>query len=230
MGAEAENARTVRVLLFGAARERVGAATLQLSLPSEGVVLERFWALLIGAAPTLEPLVPYLRLAVDREVVGPGARVSATAELALLPPVSGGSAGAPFRVQDQPLSLDAVVAAVQHEGAGALVTFTGAVRNATSGRRVVRLEYEAYAAMADAVLTRIGREVEDGWPGARLAIHHRIGVLVPGALAVVIAASAPHRAAAFEACRHAIERLKEEVPIWKKECFEDGSTWVGLGP
>lgn len=230
MGVDAENGRAARVLLFGAARERVGAPSLALSIPPDGVTLEAFWDLLIAEAPVLEPIVPYLRLAVDRELVGAGGRVLPTSELALLPPVSGGSTGAPFRVQDRPLSLDAVVAAVQHEGAGAVVTFTGAVRNATSGRRVVRLEYEAYAAMADAVLTRLGREVEEGWPGARLAIHHRIGILAPGELAVVIAASAPHRAAAFEACRHAIERLKQEVPIWKKECFEDGSTWVGLGP
>ncbi|HLT32054.1 MAG TPA: molybdenum cofactor biosynthesis protein MoaE [Myxococcaceae bacterium] len=222
--------RPARVLLFGAARDRAGAAFLQLPMPTAGVTLERFWALLIAHTPELEPLVPYLRLAVDRELVGRDTQVLPTAELAVLPPVSGGSGGSPFRVQEQPLSLDAVVAAVQHAGAGAVVTFTGAVRNATSGRRVVRLEYEAYAAMADAVLLRIGHEVENGWPGARLAIHHRIGVLEPGELAVVIAASAPHRAAAFESCRHAIERLKQEVPIWKKECFEDGSTWVGLGP
>lgn len=230
MGADAENLRAVRVLLFGAARERVGAPSLEVPIPADGVTLEQFWALMIGEVPALAPLVPYLRLAVDRELVGAGAHVAPTAELAVLPPVSGGSGGAPFRVQDRPLSLDAVVSAVQHEGAGAVVTFTGAVRDETAGRRVVRLEYEAYASMADAVLTKLGREVEEGWPGAHLAIHHRVGTLSPGELAVVIAASAPHRAAAFEACRHAIERLKQEVPIWKKEIFEDGSTWVGMGP
>lgn len=230
MGADSETLREVRVLLFGAARERVGAPSLEVPIPAEGVALEQFWALMVGEAPALAPLIPYLRLAVDRELVGAGAHVAPTAELAVLPPVSGGSGGAPFRVQDRPLSLDAVVSAVQHEGAGAVVTFTGAVRDETAGRRVVRLEYEAYASMADAVLTKLGREVEEGWPGAHLAIHHRVGTLHPGELAVVIAASAPHRAAAFEACRHAIERLKQEVPIWKKEIFEDGSTWVGMGP
>jgi molybdopterin synthase catalytic subunit len=133
-------------------------------------------------------------------------------------------------VVDRALSLDEVVHAVEGPGAGAVVTFTGAVRDSTAGRPVLRLEYEAYAPMAEAVLSRVGSEVADRWPGSRLAIVHRVGVLTPGELAVVIAAASPHRAEAFDACRHAIERLKVEAPIWKKEVFTDGSSWVGLGP
>ncbi|RKH36761.1 molybdenum cofactor biosynthesis protein MoaE, partial [Corallococcus llansteffanensis] len=107
---------------------------------------------------------------------------------------------------------------------------SGAVRDQTKGRRVLRLEYEAYAPMAEAKLAEIGQEVATRWPGTRLAIMHRVGTLVPGELAVVIAASAAHRQEAFRGCEHAIERLKQDVPIWKKEFFEDGEVWVGLGP
>lgn len=135
-----------------------------------------------------------------------------------------------LRLSDGPLSLDEVVRAVSGEDAGAVVTFTGAVRNQTRGRRVLKLEYEAYEAMAVRVLEQIASDVAARWPGSRLGIVHRTGALLPGELAVVIAAASPHRAAAFEACRHAIEALKQDVPIWKKEHFEDGEVWVGLGP
>lgn len=135
-----------------------------------------------------------------------------------------------LRLSDGPLSLDEVVRAVSGEDAGAVVTFTGAVRNQTRGRRVLKLEYEAYEAMAVRVLEQIASDVAARWPGSRLGIVHRTGALLPGELAVVIAAASTHRAAAFEACRHAIEALKQDVPIWKKEHFEDGEVWVGLGP
>ena len=135
-----------------------------------------------------------------------------------------------FRVVDSPLSLDAVVREVSATGRGAVVTFSGAVRDETRGARVLRLEYEAYAPMAEKVLAQIGAEIAERWPKSAAAIHHRVGTLVPGELAVVIAVASPHRAAAFEGCRHAIERLKADAPIWKREVFENGAVWVGLGP
>jgi molybdopterin synthase catalytic subunit len=135
-----------------------------------------------------------------------------------------------FRVVERPLQLSEVVEAVSGVEAGGVVTFSGAVRSHTRGRQVLRLEYEAYGAMAERVLASIGSEAAERCPGSRLAIVHRVGVLVPGELAVVIAAGAPHRAEAFDACRHAIERLKADAPIWKKEVYADGSVWVGLGP
>ena len=110
------------------------------------------------------------------------------------------------------------------------LTFTGTVRSETRGRRVRQLAYEAYPGMAEKAMADIGRDIEQLWPGSRAAIIHRVGTLLTGEAAVVIAVSAPHRAAAFEGCRHAIERLKADVPIWKKERFEDGEEWVGLGP
>ncbi len=115
-------------------------------------------------------------------------------------------------------------------GQGGVVTFSGAVRDMTRGRKVVRLEYEAYPEMAVKQLQAIGDDVTARFGGARLAITHRVGTLKPGELAVVIAAAAAHREEAFLACRHAIEALKRDVPIWKREVYDDGEVWVGLGP
>jgi molybdopterin synthase catalytic subunit len=148
--------------------------------------------------------------------------------VALIPPVAGG-AGL-FRIRDEPLSLDEVVRAVTVEEHGGVVTFTGVVRRQSRGKRVVRLEYEAYRPMAERKLAEIGAQLAKEHPGVRVAILHRVGVLAVGDTAVVIAASAPHRAAAFEACRAAIDRIKETVPIWKKELTDDGESWIGLGP
>lgn len=219
---------TLTVLLFAAARERAGLPRLTLELGRDEVTVTEVLAELAGRYPSLAPLLPHLRVAVDQEFVPLSALVRPGAVVALIPPVAGGSGR--FLVMDRPLSLQDVVDAVAGADAGGLVTFSGAVRDATRGRRVLRLEYEAYGPMAVRVMESIGREAEARWPGCRVSIHHRVGALLPGELAVVIAAASAHRAEAFEACRHAIERLKQDVPIWKKELFEDGEVWVGLGP
>ena len=219
---------SVTVLFFAAARERAGGAREVLEVP-EGALVRDVLRLLTERHPALAPLLSHLRVAVDQEFVGLEAPVRMGAEVALIPPVAGGSPGL-FSVVDRPLRLEDVVEAVGGEAYGGLVTFSGSVRNQTKGRRVLRLEYEAYAPMAEKKLAEIGAEVAAQWPGTRLAIVHRVGTLVPGELAVVIAAAAPHRKEAFRGCEHAIERLKQDVPIWKKEFFEDGEVWVGLGP
>ena len=216
----------VRVLYFAAARERAGTAREELELPPGDV--KALLEALSARHPALAPLLPHLRVAVNQGFVALDAPVPDGAEVALIPPVAGG-AGL-FRVVDRPLVLDEVVQAVNRTGQGAVVTFTGAVRDHTRGKEVVRLEYEAYAEMAEKVLAQLGEQAAQRWPGAELAIVHRVGVLAPGELAVVIAASAPHRAEAFDACRFAIERLKQDAPIWKKEVYADGAVWVGLGP
>ncbi len=135
-----------------------------------------------------------------------------------------------YRVSDEALSLEEVVGAVSVEEHGGIVTFTGVVRAVSRGKRIVRLEYEAYRPMAERKMREIGEGVATEIPGVKVAIVHRVGTLAVGEAAVVIAASAPHRAQAFEACRLAIDRLKESVPIWKKEIAEDGEEWIGLGP
>jgi molybdopterin synthase catalytic subunit len=183
--------------------------------------------------PELAPLLPRVQTAVNRAMV-PGAHALADGdELAFIPPVAGGS-GAPrierIAIGSRALSVEDVVATVTGPGRGGLVTFAGIVRR--EGHvlpDVIRLEYEAYAEMALEVLTAIAVELEREQPGARVAIHHRVGALGVGELAVVIAVAAPHRAEAFAACRAAIDRLKERAPIWKKEVGESGEVWLGLG-
>ncbi len=135
-----------------------------------------------------------------------------------------------FALVDRPLSVEEVISAVSGSPYGGIVTFVGAVRDQTRERRVIRLDYEAYVPMAEKNLARIGDEISQQWPGTRVAILHRVGRLLPGDLAVVIAAAAPHRQEAFRACEYAIDRLKQDVPIWKKELYEDGEVWVGLHP
>jgi len=130
-------------------------------------------------------------------------------------------------VRETALSLDEAVAHVSHAGAGAVATFLGVVRAENEGRAVARLEYQAYASMARAEMSRIASEIEAEIPGVRLAAVHRVGSLVVGDAAVVCAASAPHRGEAFRACRLLIDRIKGRVPIWKREHGPDGAVWIG---
>lgn len=134
------------------------------------------------------------------------------------------------RLSDSPLDPRAVEQQVIGPDRGGLVTFTGVVRDHTGAHSVTRLEYEAYRPMAVKVMAQIRAEVEAQWPTVRIACVHRLGVLPVGELAVVVAAAAPHRDAAFAACQRYIDRLKEDVPIFKREVREDGSVWVGMGP
>jgi MoaE-MoaD fusion protein len=215
----------VRILYFAAAREAAGVAREE--LPEGPPTVAALRAALVARHPALARLLPRCRVAVDEEFAEDDAPLPDGAEVAVVPPVAG---GAPlFALVERPLVLDEVVAAVRGPEAGGLVTFTGTVRAETGGRRVVRLEYEAYRPMAERALARIGEEVGAAH-GARLAVVHRVGVLGPGDAAVVIAAAAAHRAPAFRACQECLERLKRDVPIWKHEVFADGSEWVGLGP
>jgi molybdopterin synthase catalytic subunit len=119
---------------------------------------------------------------------------------------------------------------VRGAGSGAIVSFLGTVRDFSRGKRIERLEYEAYAGMAERKMAEIGETIASRWPGARVAISHRVGRLAIGEVAVAIAVSAPHRAEAFEACRYAIDRLKQTVPIWKKEFTVEGEYWVEENP
>lgn len=127
---------------------------------------------------------------------------------------------------DEPIDPRAVEAAVAHPGAGAVCTFHGVVRDNNLGRDVGHLEYEAFGEMALATMAEIRDELAERWPGARLAMVHRLGRLEIGVASVVISVSTPHRAESFAACRYAIDALKTRVPIWKKEVWADGSAWI----
>ena len=132
-----------------------------------------------------------------------------------------------FRVIQQTIELDELVAYVTDPEAGAIATFIGTTRNHNEGRRVIALDYEAYPEMAEKELARIGADAEKQWPICRMAIVHRLGPVQIGDASVIIAVSSAHRDAAFAACRFAIEEIKKTVPIWKKEVFEGGEVWIG---
>ena len=125
------------------------------------------------------------------------------------------------------LDTGQAVSEVAHPGAGATVTFVGTTRDNTAGRRVLFLEYEAYRPMADQQLARVAEEMRDRWKLTGVAIHHRLGKLEIGEASLVVAVSSAHRREAFEACHYSIDRIKQIVPIWKKEFFEGGEVWVG---
>jgi len=217
----------ISVLYFASARERAGVGREELELPT-GTSVGSAAELIAERHPALRELLPHLRIAVNHEFKERQDPIPPGAEVALIPPVAGGLGR--FALLDQPLQLSDAVAAVSGEAYGGLVTFSGSVRNQTRGRRVLRLEYEAYRPMAEKMLERIGEEVAQKWDGTRLAILHRVGTLRPGELAVVIAAAAPHRKEAFRACEYAIDRIKADAPIWKKEFYEDGEVWIGMNP
>lgn len=132
-----------------------------------------------------------------------------------------------YEILEEPIQVDKVIEKVTRREAGAITTFLGTVREWTKGRRTLYLEYHAYKTMAVKKLSQIGREIQEKWPDTEVAITHRIGKLNISEVAVVIAVSSPHRKAAYEANEFAIERIKQIVPIWKKEYWEDGETWIG---
>ena len=218
----------VAVRLFARYREAAGRERFEIELPEDGTV-EAAWSAVADHHPELRRYRPYTVFAVGHDYVSPEHRLRPGDELCLFPPVSGGSDADVYRVVEEPLSPDAIAAAVDHPGAGGVVIFSGVVRNETGGRPVKFLEYEAHAAMAEAQLREIGLTLRARWPGVkRVALLHRIGRLDIGESSVLIAVSAAHRREAFEACQYAIDTLKHAVPIWKKEHFEDGEVWVGL--
>jgi molybdopterin synthase catalytic subunit len=131
---------------------------------------------------------------------------------------------------ETPLSTHACQAAVADDGAGGIVWFVGTVRNQTQGRTVRRLEFEAYTPMAISELRKIGEQASARWPAQKMVIHHRVGMLEVGDIAVIIGVACPHRGEAFAACQFAIDTLKQTVPIWKKEFFDDGEVWVSAHP
>jgi len=228
---------TITLLYFAAIRETT-------SLPSEQVPLESLptrdtdglWAWLQDKYPAASGWRGHVRLAVNQEFTRANAPLTAGDEVALIPPVSGGSQSRwssdheRFVVTTDALDERVVEDKVQRPEAGAVVTFTGRVRNHTRDYSVDYLVYEAYEAMALKKLEECARHAAEEFGDVLVAIHHRFGKLDIGEAAVVIAVSSPHRQAAFAACQAVIDRLKQEVPIWKKEVGPDGREWVGWGP
>ena len=217
----------VVVKLFGAVRESVGEKELSVELEDGASALSLRQRLARDHA-IFDTLGERLAVAVNLEVSEPDVVLRDGDEVAFLPPVSGGAGNC--WLSDAPIELSDAVARVEGPDAGGLVTFVGAVRDHARGRQIDHLEYEAYPGMAEREMEKIAAEAAQRWPGTRLAIGHRAGHLKVGEIAVVVAAAAPHRADAFEACRFAIDTLKQTVPIWKKEVTTDGEYWVEEHP
>lgn len=217
----------VTVKLFGAVREATGLKELCVELPA-GTRLGDLREQLAREHAIFAELGERLAASINLEVAPFATRLADGDEVAFLPPVAGGSGRC--LLSETPLDPAAVAARVSGPDAGGLVTFSGAVRDHARGHAIRHLEYEAYPAMAEREMEKICDEAARRWPGARVAIAHRLGHLEIGDLAVVVAAAAPHRAEAFDACRFAIDALKQSVPIWKKEFAEGGAYWVDERP
>jgi MoaE-MoaD fusion protein len=211
----------VTVRLFAGLREQAGTSRRELELERGATAADVWPALGLGERP------PGLLVAVNREYADAAQALSDGDEVALIPPVSGGADA--FLLSEDPLSVDAAIDEVASADAGAIATFIGTTRRRSRGREVVRLEYEAYEGMAEAEMARIAEAVREKHDVLAIAIHHRVGVVAIGETSVVIAISAPHRAAALDACRETIDTLKETVPLWKKEIYEGGESWIGRG-
>ena len=207
----------VKVRLFAGLREQAGFGERELEDVAR--VSDVWPALGLGDEPD------GLLYAVNRRYAERDQELAEGDEVALIPPVSGGA----FRVTEQPLSLEAVVEEVTDENAGAVASFVGTVRRQSRGRIVRYLEYEAYAEMAEDVMAQLASSLGQRYDIWAVAIHHRVGRVEVGEASVVIAVSAPHRQDALAACRDAIDRLKVEVPLWKKEVYKGGEEWIGRG-
>ena len=209
----------VTVRLFAGLRERAGTARVELELPDGAAVADVWPALDLGEEPG------GLAYAVNRVYVERAHPLAERDEVGVIPPVSGGA----FLLSDGPLSLDAAVREVASDEAGAIATFTGTVRRSSRGRTVQYLEYEAYEGMAEELMADLAETLKARHDVAEVAIHHRVGRVEIGEPSVLVAVSSAHRAAALAACKEAIDTLKETVPLWKKEVYEGGEEWIGMG-
>jgi MoaE-MoaD fusion protein len=218
------------IKLFATLRERARTAEMSREFP-EGTTVGQIWSRLLADFPALGGHHDGVAFAVNQEYVSEDFRPGNDDEVAFIPPVSGGVDTEPWMgpvsIGREPVDIEMLERAVADPGAGATVTFAGTTRNGNAGRRVLRLEYEAYEPMALSEMRKLAREAGERFKIVRIAIQHRIGFVAIGETSVAIAVSAAHRAEAFEACRFAIDRLKEVVPVWKKEYFEGGEVWIG---
>ncbi len=221
----------VRIVAFATAGEILGRRPVEIELP-DGSRVADLKRRILARYPSLKPLWPRLAVAVDGELSRADRELVEGAEVALLPPVSGGC-GPPGTIRpksgrsqtalvDGPIDVAAVESGIADPSCGAVLLFVGTVRDSHTDRAVAGLTYSAYRTMAEKVLDRIVGDLEAAGDGLRVAIVHRLGEVSVGEASVVIATASPHRHAAYEASRSALERLKREVPIWKRERYADG--------
>ena len=229
---------TVKLLFFATLKERAGRSQAELQLP-ENATVAGLKAELVRQFPALAPMMGHVLVSVNQNYAFDEDILPPQAEVALFPPVSGGD-GTPgaelelptiFRITHDELDLDELLERITLPSTGAACIFTGMVRGITrrgEPHQTVSLEYEAYVPMAEAKMAQVAREVRERWPTVEgIAIVQRIGRLEPRTPTVLIACTAPHRdTGVFEAARYGIDRLKEIVPVWKKEIGPNGETWI----
>jgi molybdopterin converting factor subunit 1 len=226
----------IKVLFFGLLKDICGGAEDKLELPAgatAGAVFEHY----ASAFPRLKQMAASVVLARNHEFATVAEPLADGDEVALLPPVSGGTSSAKmpeitdseghfFALTRDPIDIRALENRLLQGCDGASVTFQGVVRNNTSGRKTLRLEYECYEQMAIRKMAEIGREIAGQASISRIGMVHRLGTIEIGEASVVIVVTSPHRRSAFEAAFDGINRLKKLVPVWKKEFFADGEVWV----
>ncbi|MEA2639222.1 MAG: MoaE-MoaD fusion protein [Chloroflexota bacterium] len=215
----------VSVRLFASVREAIGTSQVLVDLPDAATAAD-LSSILQSTYPDVRG-IPEARVSVNYEYVEANHVIKANDEVALIPPVSGGSAKQLLAITDQELTADLVSDLVRSPEWGAVVTFVGTARRMSRGREVSYLEYEVYPEMALRKLREIVVEIDERWGTNRVAMYHRTGRIELGEASVAIAVATEHRAEGFAACQYAIDRLKEIVPIWKKEVWAGGGEWIG---
>jgi MoaE-MoaD fusion protein len=217
----------VSVRLFAGLHDLVGLRELEMEL-ADGATVADLRRQLVSQYPAVEPLMNALVCAVDEEYVSNDHHLRPGDEVALIPPISGGSSAEAerFQVTREPLDPQRLVDLVRRDESGAVALFYGVVRNHSHGRRVLRLEYDAHPSMAVKKMRQVAEEARSRWGITDMAISHRTGRLEVGETSLLVAVSAAHRREAFEACHYAVDRIKEIVPVWKKEVWEGGESWA----
>ena len=229
----------VRVLFFGMLKDVAGKTSDEVEL-AEGATVRALLAHYESRIPRLKDCLPALALAVNQEYARVDTTLRAGDEVALLPPVSGGSGdlageapkghppghGRYVQILREPIHTERMLSQLKRGEDGAALVFEGVVRNQTRGRKTLYLDYEAYEEMALAQMESLANQALQQFQIRDVAIVHRLGRLEIGETSVLIAVASAHRAAAFDACRWLIDTLKRTVPIWKKEHFEDGAVWA----
>jgi molybdopterin synthase catalytic subunit/molybdopterin converting factor small subunit len=219
----------VSVHYYAAARELAGCESSTFEFAPQSVPQSELRSAVSDRVPSLAALLERMMLAVNGDFVDASQPLHDGDRVDVLPPVAGGSPIALCRISDKEISLDEVRKAVEHPGAGGICIFHGVVRDHADGKQVSRLDYEAHESLAHKEMKLVLEGVAAEHAGVRIAAVHRVGQLGIGDVAVCVAVSAPHRDDAFTACRKAIDRIKETVPLWKKEWGADGAAhWVNL--
>lgn len=214
----------ITIRYFAAARDRANGTREEIIQVEEGASLGHVLALLLERHAGLRGFLPRCRVARNQAFAEPDAVLAAGDEVAIIPPVSGGDDL--VGVSAQPISAAALSKRVEGPEIGAVVTFEGTVRNHARGKTVLRLHYEAFGDMAQKQLAEIASQARATWPGARVAVQHRTGLLEIGEVSVAIAVGTPHRGDAFEACRFVIEAIKKDLTVWKREVYPDSEEWI----